>query len=253
VAGGRQDGLVTTVRRLHAEQRDAALATVVAAFRTDPLLRWWFPDDATYDALASRFFGVLLDTRLDGGEVWVVDFSGDTGDMADRGGTREGAGDGTGGTGGTGGGSGVVGAVSMWVPPGGNLLGPDIASERYCEVVGGLPAQSAERIVVTDEAVDALIPVDPHWYLGVLATHPDHRGCGLGTAVCEPVFAAADRAGVPIVLETANPLNVGYYTRRGFAVLRQAALDPGPAAANGRAEPLTMRIMFRAPRGDSLR
>jgi len=228
---------VTTVRRLHADQRDAALATVVAAFRADPLLRWWFPDDATYDVLASRFFGVLLDTRLEGGEVWVVGPAHEAGDE-DGPGAHDGAG--------------VVAAVSMWVPPGGNLLGPDVASARYGEVVGGLPAPSAERIAATDEVVDVLIPLDPHWYLGVLATHPDHRGCGLGTAVCEPVFAAADRAGVPIVLETANPRNVGYYTRRGFAVLQQASVDPEPGAADDREEPLTMRIMLRAPRADGV-
>jgi GNAT superfamily N-acetyltransferase len=201
------------VRRLLAADRESALATVVAAFVADPLVRWWFPDDATYADLAGRFFGVLLDTRLEGGEVWVVDAAG------------------------------CVGAVSMWVPPGGNLLGPDVVAGRYGDVVSALPAQSAERIGTADEVIDALLPRSPHWYLGVLACHPGHRGAGLGTAVCEPVFAAADRAGVPIVLETATAANVGYYTRRGFSVFQQAALDQAGA-------PLTVRVMLREPRDD---
>ena len=213
-----------TVRRLSPPERDAALDTVVAAFVTDPILRWWFPDDATYPELAHRFFGVLLDTRLEGGEVWVVEDGGD------------------------------VAAVSMWVPPGGSLLGPEVASARYDEVVEGFPAPSAERIGASDEVVDALLPVEPHWYLGVLAVHPAHRGSGFGTRVCEPVFAAADRAGVTVVLETANAANVGYYQRRGFSVLHEAALacaDDGTApeeSAPPAGEPLTVRVMLRAPR-----
>lgn len=194
-------------RRLRPSEADAALGTVVAAFRHDPLLRWWFPDDATYAGLAGRFFGVLLQTRVEGGEVWVVDAGG------------------------------AIAAVSMWVPPGGNLLGPEVVGERYAQVVAALPAPSAQRVAATDEVVDALLPDVPHWYLGVLATHPDHRGAGAGTAVCAPVFDAADRSGTPIVLETANPANVGYYTRRGFAVLREAAL----------AGPLTVHVMHRTP------
>lgn len=206
-----------TVRRLIPSERGAALDTVVAAFVGDPILRWWFPDDATYPDLAHRFFGVLLDTRLEGGEVWVVDDAGD------------------------------VAAVSMWVPPGGNLLGPDVASARYAEVVDGFPAPSAERIGASDEVVDALLPVEPHWYLGVLAVHPRHRGASYGTLVCEPVFAAADRAGVTVVLETANAANVGYYQRRGFSVLHEAELacaDDGPAAPS---DALSVRVMARAP------
>jgi GNAT superfamily N-acetyltransferase len=221
-----QDGRVPAARRLRPSEAAVALRTVVAAFRRDPLLRWWFADDETYDELAGRFFGVLLETRLEGGEVWVVDAGDD------------------------------IAAVSMWVPPGGNLLGPEVAAERYAQVVAGLPASSGERVAATDEVVDALLPTEPHWYLGVLATHPDHRGAGLGSVVCAPVFDAADRAGLPIVLETANPANVGYYTRRGFAMLHQAAIVPDGAqtavdGADGTdanaTGPLTMCIMLRAP------
>ena len=215
-----------TVRRLSPHERAGALETVVAAFAADPLVRWWFPDDATYPDLASRFFGVLLDTRLEGGEVWAVEIDG------------------------------TVAAVSMWVPPGGNLIGPDVAGARYNDVVAGLPAPSAERIAATDEVIDELLPTEPHWYLGVLATRPDHRNAGLGTLVCGPVFAAADRAGVAIALETAPSVNVAYYTRRGFSVLHEAELasdvsEDENADADG--EPLTVRIMLRSPRADGVR
>jgi ribosomal protein S18 acetylase RimI-like enzyme len=180
------------VRRIRTGERAVALETIVAAFRRDPQVRWWFRGEDEYDESAPGYFGVLLDTRIEGGEVWVAD------------GGR---------------------AVALWVPPGGNLIGPELASARYSTIVAALSAGAAERIQRTDEAVDQLLPPGAHWYLGVLACHPDHRGNGLGWAVAAPVLAAADRAGLPVALETASPVNVGYYTRRGFAVIGELALD----------------------------
>lgn len=193
-------------RRIRSHERDAALGTIVEAFRGDPQVRWWFPDDTVYDEVAGYFFGVLLDTRIEGGEVWVV----------------EGA-----------------AAVSMWIPPGGNLLGPDVVAARYAEVVGGLPDPAPERIARTDELVDVLLPDELYWYLGVLACRSGRRRRGMGSAVLAPVLAAADRAGLPVVLETSTSGNVDFYIRRGFAVLARA-IPEVPGAP-------TVRVMRRAP------
>lgn len=211
------------IRRIRPSERATALDTVVAAFRHDPQLRWWFPDDAEYDDAAPAFFGVLLDTRMEGGEVWVAD-----GGLA----------------------------VAMWLPPGGNLIGPEVAASRYAGVLAQLPPHSAQRIQRTDDAVDHLLPGCAHWYLGVLACHPDHRGHGLGHAAAAPVLAAADRADLPVAVETSLPANVGYYTRRGFAVLGSARLGDGdeagpwdrPAPGEGRANGgISITVMQRQP------
>ncbi len=212
------------VRRIRPGERDAVLAFVVTAFRADPQVRWWFPDDDRYVEQASRFFGVLLDTRIEGGEVWVDD---------------------------------ACGAVAMWIPPGGNLIGPELAAARYAAVVAELPPGCARRVAATDEAVDRLLPGRAHWYLGVLACHPDRRGLGLGAAVAAPVLAAADRAGLPVALETALPANVGYYTRRGFAVVGTAQVQDGaaegvrvgvPDAVGATPPGVTIYVMQRQPR-----
>lgn len=223
------------VRRIRPEERSAALDTVVAAFRNDPQVRWWFPDGHSYFDLAERFFGVLIDTRMEGGEVWV--------DSGCR-------------------------AVSLWLPPGGNLIGPDTAEHRYRDMLAGLPGDCAQRIRRTDDLVDRLLPLSPHWYLGVLACHPDHRGQGRGDAVAAPMLAAADRAGVPVALETANIRNVGYYTRRGFAIAGRSRLEepvlslsPGAAGPRGTGpstavvpspeittDVITVYVMMRQPR-----
>jgi hypothetical protein len=197
---------VTSARRIYAHERDAALRTVVDAFRRDPQVRWWFPDDDVFDVGAPAFFGVLLDTRIEGGEVWVVD---------------------------------GLAAVSMWIPPGGNLLGPDVVAARYSEVVANLPGPAPQRIQETDELVDELLPTRPHWYLGVLACQPGQQRRGLGSAVLQPVFESADRAGVPVALETSTVGNVDFYIRRGFAV--HAVVRP---PAQGAPE---IRVMCREP------
>lgn len=201
-----EDGSVISARRLRADERDAALRTVVDAFREDPQVRWWFPDDARYEDSASRFFGVLLDTRIEGGEAWAVD------DLS---------------------------AVSLWIPPGGNLLGPDVVAARYGEVVASLPDPAPQRIAETDDLVDAALPTEPYWYLGVLACRPGLRRRGLGGAVLAPICASADRAGLPVVLETSAVGNVDFYIRRGFAVL-SCLTPPTPGAP-------TVRVMRREP------
>ena len=193
-------------RRIRHSERDAALTTVVDAFRSDPQVRWCFPDDAGYERSAGRYFGLLLDTRIAGGEVWVVD--------------------------------GVM-AVSMWIPPGGNLIGPETVAARSTEMLAGLPAPAPERITAVDEMVDALLPREPHWYLGVLACRPSWRGRGLASAVADPLLAAADRAGLPVALETSSARNVDMYTRRGFAVV-------GQVCVGGPNDP-TVRVMRREP------
>jgi GNAT superfamily N-acetyltransferase len=196
---------VPDIRRLRRDEHDRALTMVVAAFRADPQVRWYFPDDASYEEGARTFFGVLLDLRLDGGEVWVAD------DCA---------------------------AVAMWNPPGGNLIGPDVAGQRYAQALAGLPSPGSERASAVDHAVDRLLPSEAHWYLGVLACHPHRRGQGLASAVVEPVLASADRARLPVALETSTKANVAYYTRRGFAVAGETAVADGLTVYVMRREPL---------------
>ena len=182
---------MTAVRRIRPGERDLALATVIEAFRNDPQVRWYLPDQATYVSGAGSFFGLLLDLRVDGGEVWVTD---------------------------------DCSAVAMWNPPGGNLVGPEPAAARYAAMVAALPVPSGARVSAMDAAVDELLPHEPHWYLGVLACHPSRQGQGLASAVMAPVLASADRTGLPVALETGTAANAAFYTRRGFAVTGQACL-----------------------------
>ena len=169
------------------------MRNVVAAFAVDPLLRWVWPDTDRYAGCAARFFGLLLDLRLMGGEVWVA---------------GEGA------------------AVAMWDPPGGLYAVP--SEDPWPALHEDFTAEERERWAAFDTAVAVPADVGPYWYLGVLATDPAHQRRGLAAAVLDPVLAAADRTGTPAYLETASTTNVAYYARHGFTSVHEVDLAGGP-------------------------
>lgn len=185
-------GALPGVRRLALSERDRALAAVVAAFVRDPLLRWVWPPDERYAGCAPSFFGLLLDLRLGGGEVWAAD-----------------------------GGA----AVAMWDPPGGLYATP--AQDPWPGLHATFDQPERDRWAAFDAAMAVPAGVPPYWYLGVLATDPAHQGRGLGSAVLGPVLAAADRTGTAAYLETMSEANVGFYARLGFAVDREVDLSEG--------------------------
>jgi GNAT superfamily N-acetyltransferase len=197
------DQPVVTVQRCPPTARDQALATVVSAFGDDPVFRWVWPARERYDELAAPFLGVLLDSRLAGGEVWTAD-------------------------------SGA--AVAMWEPPGGLYL--PAPEGPWVELKDRMTAREVAAWAVFDEVMGVPSSAGPHWYLGVLATEPVRQGTGLGRAVAAPMLGAADRAGVPAYLETATPGNLAIYRRLGFEVAREVEVpDGGPRSWLMRRDP----------------
>ena len=185
---------VPEVVRCPPSGRDRALGTVVAAFAADPLLRWVWPSDPRYDTCAPAFFGLLIDIRLEAGEVWTAD-----------------------------GGA----AVAMWDPPGG--LYREVPGERWAAVQQGFSERERAAWAAYDGAMSVPGDAGPHWYLGVLATEPARQGQGLGREVAAPMLAAADRARLPTYLETASESNVAVYRRLGFEPVRDVRMpDGGP-------------------------
>ena len=163
--------------------REAVIATVVAAFAADPAFRFFFPDDATYPGHAAAFAGYLFDQRVAKGTVWIC----------------------------------AGGAVAaLWDGPAVRSTEPNLAPTPAQPAVLDLPADVRERIDRYDAAVHAVLPAYPHWYLGILATRPDHAGRGLGRQLMAAGVTSAHADGSPAVLETMNPSNVELYQRAGW-------------------------------------
>lgn len=67
-----------------------------------------------------------------------------------------------------------------------------------------------------------------HWYVHMMAVHPDHQGRGLGSQLLRYVLDAAHQtdAKAHTVLTTHLETNVTYYRRAGFEVTDQRTLTP---------------------------
>lgn len=179
------------VRTATSDDRERVLTALVAAFARDPVIRWLFPEDATYPRYAAAFFGHLFDKRIGRGGVWTIE---------------DGA------------------ATAMWDPPAPTSSAGSNGSDGLAAQV---PADAFGRLRAYDDAVHALLPPTPFWYLGVLGTHPDRAGRGWGRAVMRAGLDAAAADGLPAFLETSNPVNVGIYERAGWRVA-QAFDTPVP-------------------------
>jgi GNAT superfamily N-acetyltransferase len=202
-----------------AEDRDAVVATFVAAFAGDPAVRYFLPDDETYPVEAAKLGGQLFDSRVGHGTVWIAD-------------------------------GGV--AVAMWDPPRrsapptpsslpalpGRSAKPNdhlpLGSE---ESGGGGPANGGaansgvgnlDRFGRYQAVVHKATPQFPHWYLGVLAAHPDHWGRRLGRTVMAAGLVRAAEDGLPAYLETSTPKNVDVYRSAGFDVAKHLMVDELP-------------------------
>ncbi len=104
-------------------------------------------------------------------------------------------------------------AVAMWDGP----------RDRVWPVPD-LPTDARARIEAYEQAVKPLIPVEPMWYLGVLATHPAAAGRRLARATAEEGVRRAAADGLPAYLETTNPRNVAMYERSGWTRAGETAV-----------------------------
>lgn len=111
-------------------------------------------------------------------------------------------------------------AGALWAPPGAWRVSPlDLA--RWAPSAVRLFGVHLPRSLSALAVVDKIHPSEPHWYLALLGTDPDHQGTGLGSTVLRPVLERCDRDGFPAYLESSKEANLGFYARHGFEVTGQ--------------------------------
>lgn len=114
--------------------------------------------------------------------------------------------------------------VAVWLPPGESAMTDSrVAAAGLDASPAVLGEEAFGRFMSVMEQIEPLheqdVP-DRHWYLALLGVDPEHAGRGIGSALIEPVLAEADRDGLPCYLETAEKLNLAFYEKHGFEVLR---------------------------------
>lgn len=167
-----------TLRRASAADVARAARTASRAFVDDPVMRWLIPDDDDYEAVYAIVFGNILRRWLATDTLWC---------------TSE------------------VAAMAGWVPPGRPEVEVETTPFEH-------PEWRLERFVAIGAVMAEHTPDEPHWYLNMLATHPDWQRQGLGAGLMGVVFEIAEADGLPCYLETETVANVAYYRHHGFEV-----------------------------------
>jgi GNAT superfamily N-acetyltransferase len=174
---------------------EALAETMALAFYADPVWGWAFADPERRLEQHRAVWGFLLESALDYGWVRMTD-----------------------------------GAAALWIPPGKPELRPE-DEPRFESMVVALLGDAAPRVLDTFARFDRAHPPAerPHYYLSLLATHPDRRGQGLGMGLLAENLARIDAEGAAAYLESTNPGNHRRYEGVGFSKWAEFELgEDGP-------------------------
>jgi len=196
---------VPTVRHATPADLPAIGRALAAAFEDDPVWMWVAGPRADWSTRAAAWFATEARLKMAGPSEVLVDDE--------------------------------VHGIAIWAPPkhwrnsvldGLRILLPSLRLFR-----SRLP-----RGLVMVHRVEKLHPREPHWYLALLGTDPDHQGKGIGGALIEEVTRRCDEQGLGAYLESSKEQNVPYYARFGFVVQGEIHVTDGP----------TMWRMWREPK-----
>ena len=118
-------------------------------------------------------------------------------------------------------------AVAVWLPPG----EPEMTieqEEEFGSLVINLLGPRADEVNALFDRFAARHPMKPHYYLSLWATHRNHAGLGLGTALIHENLARIDEERMPAYLESTNPANRARYERLGFRWRGEFGVAGGP-------------------------
>jgi GNAT superfamily N-acetyltransferase len=179
-----------------AADADRVTTVISAAFQDDPVWSWAFPSAELRQAQFAIWWGFLVEAALPHGWVWVTE---------------------------------AAEAVAIWIPPGQPELSTDDEAHAM-RLLADLLGDGAEAVRDALERFDAAHPRhQPHFYLSLLGTHPDHAGRGLGMSLLEDNLARIDATHTAAYLESSNPVNNARYERAGFVRRGEfSVVDGGP-------------------------
>ena len=169
--------------------------TISLAFHDDPTWSWAFPDSVSRPEQFLVFWRFMVAAALRYRWVLVAD---------------------------------ACEAAAIWIPPNGT----EIAAEdepKLGPILTELVGERADEVMELLARFDAAHPRhEPHYYLSLLGTHPDHTGRGIGMALLAESLARIDRERMPAYLESSNPANNHRYQRHGFHAIGEFYPPGGP-------------------------
>jgi GNAT superfamily N-acetyltransferase len=185
------------VRRALPEDCELLTSIITLAFANDPLWsRALAVDDGRTDHHA-RFWQIFIEGALRYPWAWVTD-----------------------------GGE----ACSTWIPPGCAEMSEE-QEDQLAKLANETLGSAADDFLELMTRFESAHPRDePHYYLSLVGTHPEHRGMGIGMALLEQNLALIDAAGYPAYLESSNPSNNRRYAGVGFEAVGKFSYPGGGPA-----------------------
>jgi GNAT superfamily N-acetyltransferase len=179
--------------RIPAADADGAHATLVSAYRADPVHRWLYPDDDSYTTNLPRLIDAVGGSAFEMSTAWRLD----------------------------------DGAAALWVPPG---VQPD--AERIGTVLfETVPVDKHPEMFGTLEQTDEVRPEYPHWYLPFFGVESAKQNQGIGSRLMTACLEYIDIGGLPCYLLAPNPRNIPYLEGFGFSLEGEAQQGSAPALA----------------------
>ncbi len=180
---GQQGGAPKVVG--HSRIKDV-VRVLVEAFYADPLWTWIFPDPFQRREQLRRFLTLGVEGAMRYPYVWLAENGS---------------------------------ATSVWIPPNGTEYSPDQA-ERFEPLLVELLGAAAAPVVETFDLLTRSHPrEDPHYFLSMLATDPEHAGHAYGLSLLADNLSLVDQEQVAVYLEASNAVNIPLYQRYGFELV----------------------------------
>lgn len=179
----------------------AVIDVITLGFSTDPMARWSLRDPHTYLTQMPALVRAFGGRAFDDGSAYCVE---------------------------------NYAGAALWLPPG---------AEPDMEALDAIMNEHAPDHIKADmggvfEQMGVYHPVEPHWYLPLIAVDPSCQGQGHGSALMREALERCDRDGVLAYLESSNPRNITLYQRHGFEVMGTIQVGSSP----------TLTPMSRKPR-----
>ncbi|MEK6216215.1 MAG: GNAT family N-acetyltransferase [Boseongicola sp.] len=182
-----------TIRSASFDDEELVGALLTVSFADDPFVRWILPDPRKFVADSHSHPRRAYASAFESETVHVV-------------GNNAGA--------------------AVWLPPGSKKRNQSEETAPPDNGVDpGMPPEFAELMAQSA----AYCPTEPHWYLGLIAVDPIHRGKRVGTKLLQHGLGLCDRDGVPAYLESTNAANLALYQRAGFELLAKVQVGQSPA------------------------
>jgi ribosomal protein S18 acetylase RimI-like enzyme len=149
----------------------AVVGSIIAAFLTDPVARWLYPETHQYLAAMGSLIKAFAGKAFPNGSAYLVD---------------------------------GYGGAALWLPP--NVLPNE--EELLAILRSTVSEQQLESALILFEKMGSSHPKEPHWYLPTIGVDPTRQARGYGSALMTHALQTCDREQKLAYLESSNPRNL---------------------------------------------